>query len=155
MFVVGAMMTLTVGLAISALIFRAACWLIGVKSPSFVNALVATTAALVVSALVAFFIRVGLNAATVSLRQSQPLPNPIWPLLSLAITFPISMVLAAVIYAKLLKDVTFTQGILLWLAQLVLTALAVVVLFAVLFATRMALKNQSLFGMSDLDGWIA
>lgn len=136
-------------LVIGAGLLRAACWMVGVSKPPFSNALAATA--------FVYFITFPIGAFVVFIGASLNFTSQLKPVIgSWADFFPVLVALlihlffSASIYSERLGGITFGQGVLVWLAQWIVLAMIGGGVYAVVFLTRFALGEQSLFEMIGL-----
>jgi hypothetical protein len=124
-------------LLLGAVVLRTACKVTGVKMPSLALAFGVVVVTALAGGAASFIINVLCYVALSGLRD----PATIRLLASL-INLPISMVIAATIYSKMLKRVSFSQGILIWFVELLILIAVGAVLGAIAFVVSLGTARR-------------
>jgi hypothetical protein len=125
---------LFVGLAIGAVILRAACHFSGVPVPDFGKAMGVVFVTGLLLGLANFGVQVVLGAA---LGQGDADAKLVAQLISSAVVIPLDFLLAAALYTSMLQGVTFGKGLLIYLIQFLIGVVIVIVILGVLFLAGM------------------
>jgi hypothetical protein len=108
---------LPISLLIGAVVLRAACHFVGVKVPKLRQAVGIILVNLIVSTLVGAVVGLilGILLYTVGIHD-----EVVVVAIGAALGIPLGMVVAAAVYSRLLDEVSFARGMLIWLVQLVI-----------------------------------